>query len=330
MLIFEGKAYEPELGETVLQCLTRHGVRVPSFCQSGACQTCLLKATGGTPPAKAQAGLKDSWKQQGYVLTCVCDASVDLELARSDAAKAYETRITRVEQLNDRVVRLFVAKPSDFEFLAGQFVQIERPSDGVARPYSIASLPSAPELEFHVALQPGGALSPWLAQAAGEPVSIRGAFGDCFYVPGEPDRALLLAGTGTGLAPLWGVVCAAVEAKHTGPMELFHGALTEEGLYLWNALTQLAARVPNFAVRSVVLDRPATAYTEGSSLGAVQHLGGELDRVVLQRFQKPTEVRSYLCGNPDLVRNLKKRLYLAGASLSRIHSDPFFAPAGSS
>jgi ferredoxin-NADP reductase len=31
----------------------------------------------------------------------------------------------------------------------------------------------------------------------------------------------------------------------------------------------------------------------------------------------------YLCGNPELVQKLKKFAYLNGASLSRIHADPF-------
>jgi len=34
-----------------------------------------------------------------------------------------------------------------------------------------------------------------------------------------------------------------------------------------------------------------------------------------------------LCGNPDIVRRLRKRVYLAGASLDRIHSDSFAPPA---
>jgi hypothetical protein len=34
----------------------------------------------------------------------------------------------------------------------------------------------------------------------------------------------------------------------------------------------------------------------------------------------------YLCGHPDLVRKLQKKLYLAGAVLERIHADPFVAP----
>ena len=33
--------------------------------------------------------------------------------------------------------------------------------------------------------------------------------------------------------------------------------------------------------------------------------------------------RVYLCGHPDLVRQLKKQCFLAGASMSMIHSDPF-------
>jgi ferredoxin-NADP reductase len=38
------------------------------------------------------------------------------------------------------------------------------------------------------------------------------------------------------------------------------------------------------------------------------------------------EERVYLCGNPELVRKLQRKLYLAGVPLARIHADPFVGP----
>jgi len=51
-----------------------------------------------------------------------------------------------------------------------------------------------------------------------------------------------------------------------------------------------------------------------------------LDQLVLSRYPKLDALRLYLCGNPALVQLLRKRAYLAGASLSRIHSDAFAPP----
>ena len=39
------------------------------------------------------------------------------------------------------------------------------------------------------------------------------------------------------------------------------------------------------------------------------------------------EWEAAVCGNPDFVRSMRKQLYLAGASLARIHADAFLPPA---
>jgi NAD(P)H-flavin reductase len=52
-----------------------------------------------------------------------------------------------------------------------------------------------------------------------------------------------------------------------------------------------------------------------------------LDQLVISRYPKLHEHRVYLCGNPEIVRRLRKLTYLAGAPLDRIHSDAFAPPA---
>jgi ferredoxin-NADP reductase len=216
------------------------------------------------------------------------------------------------------VVKVLVAKPPEFAFEGGQFVQLGRLSDGLSRPYSIASLPNDDYLEFHVAVYPDGALSPWLATATGEAVTVTGPFGECTYVADEPERPLLLAGTGTGLAPLVAVLRSAVVAAHRGPIVLYHGARTERDLYYWHQLEALELP-PRVSLRGVCLEAVP------SSTRAV--VSGDLVQTLLAAHPKPEPSRIYLCGNPTLVQTLKKRLYLAGASLSRIHSDPFLPRA---
>ncbi len=324
MIKYQNQGYEPKPQETVLDCLSRHGVEVPSFCRSGVCQTCVLKVIEGQPPAKAQAGLKEAWKRQGLVMSCVCDASQPLSLVPADAVKSFVSRVVAVSPLSQRVRRVIVQKPAGFEFEAGQFVQLERPDICVARPYSLASLPSDQTLEFHVAVYEGGMVSPWFDGAVGEDIVVRGPYGECVYMPDEPERPLLLAGTGTGLAPLLGVLKAALAAKHRGPIALYHGARDRLGLYYLRQLDALAAEVPGLEVKAIALEG------ELPPSGELRHCQvelGDLGAVVARHPGKVADVRAYLCGDPPLVAALKKRLFLAGASLSRIHSDPFLAPA---
>ena len=169
-------------------------------------------------------------------------------------------------------------------------------------------------IELHVRRIAGGALSPFLTDpaSAGASVDIIGPFGSCFYVPDDPSRALLLAGTGTGLAPLWAILHDALEHGHTGPIWLFHGAVEPDGLYLTKELRALARATPGFRFVSCVLRGAHDDVEEGS-----------LDDVVLRHIPKPARSRVFLCGAPDMVSKMKKRIYLAGAALWDISGDAF-------
>lgn len=325
MITFEGKTYEPLAGETLLDCLTREGVPVPSFCKSGACQTCVMKLVRGAAPPRSQQGLKETWIQQGFVLSCVCPTEADLEIEFCEAAGRFPSRIVETRLLSPRVALVRLERPPGLEFQAGQFVQVIRPSDGVCRPYSISSLPEDEVIELHVAIQPAGELSPWLVSSSGETVDLRGPYGECFYVSGEGERPLVFAGTGTGLAPLYGVLRSAVAQGHRGDLTLYHGARNASDLYFTRELSELAMQT-GCRVVELSLDAPHEAAAEAPR--QIGRIHGDLVDVVLRELTAPESARIYLCGAPDLVQRLKKKLYLKGASLSRIHADPFFAKGG--
>jgi NAD(P)H-flavin reductase len=321
---FEGREIDLLPDETVLEGLERQGWTLPAFCRQGVCQCCLMKARSGPVPAAAQKGLKDGQRLQSLFLACVCRPTQDqhLELERYGSSEEFSSRVERVEQLTEQVLRVWLALPSGFAHRAGQYLQLMRASDGLMRPYSIASLPGE-ALELHVALMPGGAMSGWLRAAEGESVRLRGPFGDCFYFDGEPDRPLCLAGNGTGLAPLLGVVRAALAAGHRGPLRLYHGSPRPEGLYLWEELRALAQQAPQLKLSGSLLEGTPGADRSLAERCTLRLM--PLDQSVLQDGVLAEE-RVYLCGNPELVRKLQRKLYLAGVPLARIHADPFVGP----
>ncbi|MEP7051023.1 MAG: 2Fe-2S iron-sulfur cluster binding domain-containing protein [Pseudomonadota bacterium] len=322
-LLFEGTSYPLESGESVLDCLLRHGQAVNSLCRSGACQSCMLKATAGAVPAAAQVGLKDAWKKQGCFLACVCRPQEALSVERCEVAGTHSATVTRVRSLGANVLGVWLSRPAGFEFHAGQFVQLARPSDGLKRAYSIASLPSESELELHVAVLPNGQMSGWLSTAIGEEVSVCGPFGECFYQEDEADRPLVLAGTGTGLSPLVGVLRAAARHGHRGRISLFHGSPKPSGIYLRSELAALGEQLPGLELFGSVLSG------EESELGTQERWQIEqapLDQMLLSRYPKFDAHRLFLCGHPTLVQALRKRAYLAGAPLARIHCDAFAPP----
>jgi NAD(P)H-flavin reductase len=148
-------------------------------------------------------------------------------------------------------------------------------------------------------------------------MTVLGPQGECFYVEGRPEQSLLLAGAGTGLAPLLGVVRDALRQEHRGPIHLFHGALQQRGLYLVEELKELARRHSQFNYTAVVL--------EGTAAEALEV--GSLDGIVLSRFPDLTGWRGFVCGDPNFVRDLKQKFFLAEMASRDIYADAFIPAA---
>ena len=227
--------------------------------------------------------------------------------------------ITESDDLSPDVRRVRMRVEGAFACRGGQFISLIR-DDDLVRPYSVARLPDRDGfLELHVRRTPNGRMSNWIHDQLqpGHRLHIRGPAGDCFYLPGEPDAPLLLVGTGTGLAPLYAVIQDALRHQHRGPLVLLHGALHEDGFYLVEELSRLAAQHPNLTYRRCL--------PEGTPAPGVDI--GPLEALTRTHVPKPAAWRAYLCGNPTLVHSVRKQLFLAGAGMKRIHSDAFISAA---
>lgn len=307
-----------ETGASVLECLERHGVAPPSSCRSGVCQSCLMQATHGKPPAAAQKGLKPTIAAQNYFLACVCHPEEDMEVAvpGEEISLRVPARLVSRTPLNGDIAALILECASPIEYKPGQFVGVFR-SDGLTRSYSLASQPCTdPELiEIHVRRLPGGQMSHWLHHEAalGEEIHVTGARGNCFYLPDQIDQPLLLVGTGSGLAPLWGIVRDALNQGHRGPVYLYHGSHSPAGLYLVDALRDLDARHSNFHyIPCVSGPDEAAGFTAGRA-----------DDIALEAHPDMSGFRVYLCGRPEMVAHMKQAVFLNGTSIRDIYADPF-------
>lgn len=308
---YQGRRVEVAEGQTVLDALLAAGEPIPNACRAGACGACIVRATAGEVPPEAQVGLRDAVRARGCFYSCQCRPRGDLAVeALGDALRA-PARVASREALSPTVARVVLRLGAPFEATAGQYVTVHR--GGVARSFSIAAHRDG-AIELHVRRIPGGKLSPYLCDEArpGDELVVQGPLGFCVYTPGRPEQPMLLAGTGTGLAPLWGVLHDALAAGHTGPIHVVHGALEPSGLYLVDELRALAAAHPQVRYVPSVMRDPLPGMDEGP-----------IDAVVARHVPRPSGVRVFVCGAPDVVQLLKKKLFLAGASLRDILSDAF-------
>jgi NAD(P)H-flavin reductase/ferredoxin len=316
-LRLDGRTYDRDEGETVLDALLRQDVDVSYSCKRGTCFTCLMRAPEAAIPAMAQRGLRRTMAAEGYFLAC-CFRPTEGELSihRPREAEVYGRAVVRSKQQATRTaLRLFLEPATSLYYHPGQFINVRR-TDGLTRSYSLASVPRTdPLLELHVRRMVNGAMSQWLFDQleVGDTIDIAGPYGECFYLEGDTSKPMLLIGTGIGLAPLVGIARDALHAGHTGPMHLYVGSRTPAGLYLHDELRELSRRHPNFHHEPCV---------SGPEVPAGHH-AGRADDVAFRRHPELEGWRVFLCGVAPMVHAARKRAYLAGAWLSDIHAEAF-------
>jgi len=316
MIRIENVTLEPRHNESILECLLRNGMAPPYSCRSGLCQTCLMRAIHGKPTAQSQQGLKPSRVAQNYFLACRCIPQHDMEIAYVDN-QLFRKATTIVEKslLCDSVLRLRVTRPEDYSYFAGQYTTLYK-SDLQGRSYSLASVPHLDNfLEFHIKLIPGGQVSQWLESeaAAGTPLSVSEALGNCMYIKEHTQRPMALIATGTGLSPVYGVLRDALHNDHQGEIHLYHGVGKSNELYLDQQLKNLTTEFDNLNyIPCVSRDEALPGVRQGRALD-----------VALDQIGNFSNWSVYLSGNPDMVRQGQRKVFLAGASLNDIFTDPF-------
>lgn len=277
----------------------------------------MKRATAGTPPAASQIGLTEEEKAQGLFFACLCKPTEAISIEEpGETEQFFQAIIDAVDQVSETVLRIRLSASSEFAARAGQFVTVERP-DGVSRQYSLAEVDrESQSASLHVRLVPGGAMSEWFSSDASHAAAVRisAPKGRCFYDLSDRHTRLVLAGTGTGLAPLFGIVRDALEAGHEGAIQLFHGGLSPADLYLHRHLQELAATCPVLTYTGCI--------AEGGGDGEEYYRGSVID-AVLASTPSFDLTKVYLCGNPAMVKEAQRRIFLAGASSSKIFCDAF-------
>lgn len=312
-LTYKDRPVDLAPGETVLDALLRAGIEAPSSCRAGQCQTCLHRAIEGAPPPASQQGLSEAQKALGYFLPCVCHPTGTLKIVPADeAGERREAVICALETLSADVVRLRL-ETDNFTYRPGQFVELIA-GDDLSRHYSLASHPEEdPFLEMHIRIHANGRMSRRLSAELqpGHKLHIAGPRGTCFYEGVDRDQPLALIGAGTGLAPLYGILRDALRQGHRGPIRLYHGARSRSGLYLSDVLQTLAQSRDNVSYMATALDTNAP---EGGDIAAL---------ALAQEKVQIAQTAYFLCGGENLVKRLKRDLFMAGASLKAIRSDVF-------
>ena len=298
------------ISTNLLDSLLTAGIAVPYSCRAGSCHACLVRCVAGELHDAKPEALDAAQRHQGWRLACQCqvmsDVQVDVFDPQRDAAPAL---IHSCDWLSAHVLRLRLTPQRPLRYSAGQHLQLWTES-GIARPYSLASLPGEdPWLELHIDCRQGGAFATAArAFQAGDSLrlgELRG--GALHYDPDWQTRPLWLLAAGTGLAPLYGVLREALRQEHQGAIRLIHLAHDAAAHYLAEPLRALAARHPQLQVELVC--------------------AAELPAALAELRLVSRQTLALLCGHPDSVETFARRLYLAGVPRSQVFADVFLPHA---
>jgi CDP-4-dehydro-6-deoxyglucose reductase len=229
--------------------------------------------------------------------------------------------VTAVRPLAAGVVEYVLALAPDdaaLRWRTGQFLSIAcgKTPDGepALRSYSIASAPGAGEIRLVIKLIEGGVASEWWrVLPVGAEVRFTGPMG--FFVldlthPGD----LVFGATGTGVAPLLPMIAEALaRPAEAGRIHLLWGLRGEEDLFWQEEIAALAS--PRFT-STLFLSRP------GPTWGGAR---GRITQPLLELVPGLAAPTFYLCGNGQMIKEIKKLLIERGIERKRqIRTEAFF------
>jgi ferredoxin-NADP reductase len=190
----------------------------------------------------------------------------------------------------------------DFDFLPGQVVAVALSAEAEPRLYSIASATTEPYFRLLFDVNPQGLLTPELATLnTGDTLQVSAPFG---RFTATHDPAWWIA-TGTGIAPF----ISMAESGYHDNKTLLHGARTPAEFYFADLFQQkLAANYHRFATRE-----------EGPGIHQ-----GRLTNYLKSLNELPTDIKYYLCGNANMVVQVRDILLGKNVPFENIVAEIYF------
>jgi CDP-4-dehydro-6-deoxyglucose reductase/ferredoxin-NAD(P)+ reductase (naphthalene dioxygenase ferredoxin-specific) len=323
------ESFPVEMGTPILDGALAAGVAYPYSCRAGNCSSCKSQLIDGEIEMMdySEFALGASERAEGIILACRAVPWSDCTVEVLDAEelvlhpqRQLACTVRAIERATHDIVilRLGIAGGGPMEYEPGQYARITFP--GLPpRDFSMATPHRPDELEFHLRCVPGGVVSGYVAERAalGDAVRVEGPFGTA-YLRERHAGPVVLAGGGTGLAPMLAMLDALLSGGVERRIDVYVGARAERDLY---AHERLAAAERAGVTVHRVLSEPgiATAHRTGFLADALRDDALDL-----------AGLKVYLAGPPVMVETCIAALEARGVARRDMHADAFYAatPAG--
>jgi CDP-4-dehydro-6-deoxyglucose reductase len=327
-----GRRFDVQPGETVLEAAQRAGIALPYSCRAGVCGSCKATLLEGRChyPRNPPAALDARDRVQHAVLLCQAVPLSDLLVQAREvtsvediARRQLDVRVKRKWQLAPDVIGLQL-RPAISEqrlnWLPGQYLDVLL-DEGRRRPFSIANGPQPDgAIELHVRHVAGGGFTSWVSDVLkeGDALRIEGPLGT--FVPREDsERPMIFMAGGTGFAPVKAILEHFLALGTRRAIQLYWGARCAADLYLRAHAEQWAAAAHDLHFHAVLSD-PEQARMAGLRTGLVHE-------AVLEDHPDLSGHDVYMSGPPAMIEAGRKLFVDAGLPEDRLYFDSFeYAP----
>lgn len=212
-------------------------------------------------------------------------------------------------------------------FTAGQYATISIADDGevLERPYSIASSPHEPFLEFFIELVPGGAITPKLWELkSGAVILVRRRVVGQFTLDKGVKHHLMLA-TVTGVAPFVSILRTQRIDRERGATSnqqfvVIHGASHPADFGPYRSELEELSRA-GWLTYIPTVSRP---WAEPSWIGETGRIEDIMRKHADQLGFSHNNSAAYACGHPQMVANVKEILARARFRKDQIKEEKYF------
>lgn len=325
----KGQVIEMGEGDTILEAALRADFNMPYGCRNGSCGNCKGKVLSGqvTHDDHALSALSEAEREHGMALFCCAHAEGDVvvECREVDAARDIQTltlpaRVEKIDKVSADVAVLTLKLPpsESFRFLAGQYIDIHT-RNGKKRSFSLANaMRETGTLELHIRHTPGGEFSEyvWGEMKEREILRFTGPLGS-FFLREDSDRPIILVATGTGFAPIKGILEQAFGKNIQRKIVLYWGARNLAEMYMRELPQRWQHEHANFTFIPV-LSEPLEADQWAGRTGLVHE-------AVLDDHGSFAPYQVYACGAPVMVEAAHEAFTSRGLPNEEFYSDAFFA-----
>ena len=298
-----GHSFPIEAHETILEAALKHGFTLPYSCRDGVCGTCKGKVvTGQVDYGKFQEStLTDAEKSVGMALFCCAKPLSDLLLecrevnaVKDIPVRTLPCRVQKMDRPAPDVMVLSLKLPANehLQFLAGQYIDILL-KDQQPRSFSLANAPHDAEfLQLHIRNIAGGAFTQHVFETMKERDILRfkGPLGT-FFLREDSDKPIIFVASGTGFAPIKGIIEHALHIGVKRAMHFYWGARKLEDLYMLDKARQWEKSGIKFT----------PVLSEALLEDAWQGRTGFVHQAVLDDYNDLSSYEVYACGAPVVV-----------------------------